>query len=101
MNEWHKLTSDLHILDIVSHCHLDLRFSDIGPLFFEEVEYVFSEEERLIIDQEIVKVLELGVIKETHRQKEQTISPIFLRKKKDGGFRMILNLQKLNEHIYS
>lgn len=99
VNEWHKLTSDPHILDIVSHCHLDLRFSDIGPLFFEEVEYVFSEEERLIIDQEIVKLLKLGVIKETHRQKEQIISPIFLRKKKDGGFRMILNLQKLNEHI--
>lgn len=60
---------------------------------------MFSEEERLVISQEIVKLLELGVIKETHRQKEQIVSPIFLRKKKDGGFRMILNLQKLNEHI--
>lgn len=99
VDEWHKITTDSHILDIVKHCHLDINTDDIGPLFSEEIEYVFSKEEKLIICQEIVKLLELKVIKVTHRQKDQILSPIFLRKKKDGGFRMILNLQKLNEHI--
>lgn len=101
VHEWQKLTSDSHILDIVAHCHLDINAADISPLFSEEIEYVFSEDEKHIICQEIVKLLQLKlkVIKETLRQKEQIISPIFLRKKKDGGFRMILNLKKLNEHI--
>ena len=67
MTEWQTITSDSHILDIVSHCHLDINSDDIRPLFAEEVEYVFSEEEKFIICQEITKLLELKVIKETHR----------------------------------
>ena len=77
VNEWHKITSDSHILDIVAHCHLDTNVTDIGPLFAEEIEYVFSEEEKSIICQEIVKLLKLKVIKETPRQEEQILSPIF------------------------
>ena len=99
MHEWHNITNDPHILDIVENCHLDINVADIGPLFAEDVEYVFSEEEKSIVCQEIVKLLDLKVIKETHRQEGKILSPIFLWRKKDGGFRLILNLAKLNEHI--
>ena len=67
-NEWHKITCDSHILDIVSHCHLDINVADIGTLFVKETEYVFSKEEKHIICEEVVKLLELKVIKETKRQ---------------------------------
>lgn len=71
VNEWHKIPSDPNILDVVAHCHLDKNVADIGPLFTEEIEYIFSEKEQCIIGQEIVKLLQLKVIKETHREEEQ------------------------------
>lgn len=60
---------------------------------------MFNAEEKEIICQEIVQLLGLGVIKETQRQEGQILSPIFLRRKKDGGFRMILNLEKFNKFL--
>lgn len=99
MHAWRKITLDPLVLDIVEHCHLDLDVSNISPLFSEEVEYVFKAEERVIIDQEIAKLLDLKVITLTQRQFGQVISPIFLREKKNGEFRMIINLEKLNTHI--
>ena len=99
VHEWQKLINDPHILDIVAHCHLYINVDDINHQFSEDVEYVFSEEEKSSTMQKIGKLLDLKVIKQTHKQKEQIISPIFLWRKKDGGFRMILNLEKLNKHI--
>ena len=99
MHEWRKITSDSHILDIVEHCHLNINVNDIGYLCFEDVEYNFSLMEQIILSQEISKLLELKVIRETQRKAGQIISPVFLRKKKDGGYRMVLNLDKLNKHI--
>ena len=86
-------------MDIVAHCHLDIDVDSIEHLFGEGIEYVFNREECRVISQEIAKLLELKVIIETQRQDEQIISPIFLRKKKNGEYRMVLNLDKLNKHI--
>lgn len=33
VNECHKITNDPHILDIVTHCHLDINLDDISYLF--------------------------------------------------------------------
>lgn len=99
IHEWRKITSDPVILDIVQHCHLDIDIDNIEHLFHEEIEYVFSKEERDIICCEIDKLVDLKVIKETQRQVHQIISPIFLRKKKNGEYRMVINLEKLNKHI--
>ena len=99
LHEWRQITSDRHILDIVEHCHLDLDVHNITPLFFEDIEYVFKEEDQVLIDQEITKLLQLKVIAVTECQAEQVVSPIFLRKKKNGEFRMVINLEKLNKHI--
>ena len=64
VHEWQKLTNDPHILDIVAPCHLDIN-DDISHLFFEDIEYVFSEEEKSITTQEIGKFLDFKVIKQT------------------------------------
>lgn len=77
VHEWHAITSDPNILDIVQHCHLDIDVAHIGPLFAEEVEYVFNVEEKEIFCWEIVQHLSQGVIKETQRQEGQILSPIF------------------------
>lgn len=86
-------------MDIVEGCHLDIKVDDICHLFSGELEYVFNEKEKGIISEEINKLLELKVIKVTQRKKDQIVSPIFLRKKKNGEYRMVLNLEKLNKHI--
>ena len=80
--EWHKLTSDQFILNMVQHCHLDIDEDNIEHLFSEDLQYVFREEETVIIHQVVTKLLQLKAIKATHRQEHQILSPIFLRKNK-------------------
>ena len=49
----------------------------------------FSESESKLLQNEIEKLLQLKLT-----ETEQYISPIFLRPKKDGNYRLILNLKK-------
>ena len=57
----------------------------------------FRPEEHAFMVQEINRLLDKGVIKVSQHEKGELISPIFLVLKTDGeGFRMILNLKKLN-----
>ena len=58
-----------------------------------------NAEDGLVLDLEITKLLEKGVIELTSHSSGEFISTVFLRPKKDGGKRMILNLSTLNEHI--
>ena len=59
----------------------------------------FSEQEEQIIDKEIEKLLEMQVITEVQHHPNEFISPIFVVPKKDGDYRMILNLKDLNQYI--
>ena len=97
IDEWKKLTNDESVLQMVKGCYLeiDLAFAQVS----EPRELPFSEEESEFIDNEIKKLLEKGVIEESWDQKDQFISNIFLRPKKDGSFRMILNMKELNESL--
>ena len=60
---------------------------------------VFSESQLQILDSEIAKLLAKGVIVPCHHEPHEFISPIFLRDKKDGKHRMILNLKNLNKEM--
>ncbi|CAG2227255.1 unnamed protein product [Mytilus edulis] len=94
-----KITSDKFILDIVSHCHIEF-IDNVEPkqdIF--NVKSVFNSKESDIVSNEIQKLLAIDVIKEVQSMKDQFLSPIFLRPKKNGEYRMILNLKKLNEYI--
>jgi len=52
-----------------------------------------------VISTEIEKLLHKGVIVATGHEKGEFISPIFIRPKKDGSFRLILSLKRLNIHV--
>ena len=58
-----------------------------------------SKQETEFVDLEIQKLLEKCVIEESKHEVGEYLSSIFLRPKKDGSYRMILNLKPLNEHI--
>ena len=59
----------------------------------------FSPVETEIIDAEISKLLSKGVIVKTTRRPNDYASRIFTRTKKDGNYRMVLNLKTLNKFL--
>ena len=58
-----------------------------------------SQQHQLDIDDEIEKFLQKNVITRCDHNEGEIISPIFLTKKTDGSFRLILNLKSLNKNI--
>ena len=56
----------------------------------------FSPVESQIIDAEISKLFSKGVILNTTREPNDYVTWIFTRTKKDGNYRMILNLKTFN-----
>ena len=59
----------------------------------------FSEHEYVLVCEEIHKLLQKGVITKVGYKPGQIVSSIFLRPKKDGAYRLILNLKKFNESV--
>ena len=62
-------------------------------------EYNFDTTEVVIIDKQIEKFLQTGVIETTAHCEGEYISNIFIRPKKDGLYRLILNLKNLNQFV--
>jgi hypothetical protein len=59
----------------------------------------FSLLENRAVDEEVAKLLKKKVIMTSVDEPGQVVSPIFVRPKKNGSYRMILNLKELNESI--
>ena len=94
--EWQSLTSDPFILETVQHSHMDFIGGQLPVQSFEPYAIKFNGVERKIIDGEIAKLLMKGVIVRCSELDKQFVSNIFIRQKKDGSYRMILNLSKVN-----
>lgn len=83
---------------MVQHFHIEF-INDVLPVQSSYISHRFNQKEKAIIDKEISKLLKLKVIEKVQYDDGQFISPIFLRLKKNGEYRLILNLKKLNEFI--
>ena len=59
----------------------------------------FNVREQIIVESEIQKLLQKGVIIPSVHEEGEFMSTIFLRSKKDGSYRTILNLKKFNEFV--
>lgn len=66
-------------------------------MLLKEINFIKLEQE--VIDNEIDKLLIKGVILEIIYCFGEYIFIIFICFKKDGGFRLILNLKNLNEYV--
>lgn len=95
---WRKITSDDAVLDIVQHCHIQLK-EGTNPINTSLPHSFFNVKEEQIIQDEIQKLLEMKVLIEVEHCSEEFLSPIFVVPKKDGEYRMILNLKNFNENI--
>ena len=96
-HEWEKITSDRKIFDIVSGQRIEF---DTTPLQNYPISLSkCTEAEQDVIRAEIVKLLHKAAIVRAQHEPGEFISPIFVRPKKDGASRMILNLKDLNQHV--
>ena len=85
------------ILDMVEHCHLEFIKTPYQQYPMPPIR--FNSSEAAIIDGEIQQLLSKGVLEETEPSYGQYISTNFLKKKKNGSYRLILNLKGLNKSI--
>ena len=60
---------------------------------------VLNTEAEAALEQQIQDFLSRDILVESHHEATEFISPVFLREKKNGTFRMILNLKELNRFI--
>ena len=98
VSQWEQITNDKNLLDIVQHCHFEFVGSEL-PIQKAFSQCKFNNKESEIIDMEVAKLLDEKVIIPVDYHPQQYLSLILLRPKKNGEYRMILNLKKLNEHI--
>ena len=62
-------------------------------------QYPSNDTDDVFIESEIQNLLKKGVIRTSSHEPGEFISPIFPREKSYGGYRLILNLKKLNESV--
>ena len=97
LENWKKLTHDTFILKVVQGCQIPLLSEPTQ--FSSPSEVQTKQEEQILVDQEIEKMLEKQAIKSVQPSKDQFLSTLFLVTKKDGGYRPVVNLKNLNWYI--
>ncbi|MES9882674.1 MAG: reverse transcriptase domain-containing protein [Sedimenticola sp.] len=95
---WLDITSDKWILDIVKNGYciefLEYPLQDSLPKMIK-----FNDADAQVIDVEIHKLLHKQVIRPIEARDAKFVSNIFIRPKRDGSHRLILNLRILNEQV--
>ena len=93
---WRTLTNDKILLSDVLGAAVDCIAT---PVQHKLPNQIFSEQEYPIVRQEVHKLLEKQVITTVSPIPGQILSNVFLRPKKDGTHRLILNLKRFNESM--
>ena len=95
---WESLTNDPVILDAIKHHHKEFE-AEYPTQTVRPNKIHFSTAEIRIIDEEIAKLMSKEVLELANHVPDSFISNVFIGPKKDGTFRMILNLKPLNEFV--
>jgi hypothetical protein len=91
LSHWESITQDPVILSAIQHYNIE--FEEKPPLqTLLPKNNFFSLSDREVVNNEIVKLLHKGVIEEADYTQDSYLSNVFVRPKKDGTHRMILNL---------
>lgn len=94
---WSTLTSDKWILNVI--CGYNIEFENTPVPNKEPKELIFNSDETNMVQREIESFLQKDIIHLVTNVRNQYISNIFTRPKKDGTHRIILNLKVLNCEI--
>ena len=93
---WALITSDKEVLKTITGMPINIKH-DLPQSLVMSLPLGKTESE--FIDKEIDSLLKKRVIVRSGQETGEFISPIFVTSKSDGGFRLILNFKKLNEHV--
>ena len=91
---WSKYTTNKEILQTVQG--IKIEFHEKPCQLYIPTELRLNAKESTGISNEIHRLLNLGVVVPSENETSQFVSTVFARSKKDGKYRMILNLSKLN-----
>ena len=94
LSQWAKLTSDKFILSAVAGSTIE--FDHLPTQCRLPLPLTFSGAEAGIVDEQIRNFLDLGIVEKTVHSCPEFVSNVFIRAKKDGSHRLILNLVHLN-----
>lgn len=97
IEKWRIITTDKAVLDALNG--YQLRFHTLPPERNNCNNPNFSENEKTAISLEIDTFLSKGIVEETSPCKHQFVTHIFIRPKKDGTHRVILNMKSVNKFI--
>ena len=98
MDNWKLITSDTKILEVVNGYSIEFESKPFQNTVPKPIK--FNENDTAIIDAEISDLLAKKIIERvTIFDEDEFISNIFVRPKKNGKFRVIINLKHLNEFI--
>lgn len=97
---WTNITSDKWVLDIVRNGY-QIEFETEPPERLIKSQIVFNKHESDIISHEVDKLLQKQVIRQISEWEVKFVSSIFIRPKRDGSHRMILNLRELNQYVHT
>ena len=98
ISNWYKISKDQCILEMVSGCPTDLADDWSLPSDNTVHEIKLSPKDDLFSQNHIEELLTKNAIRPCSRTWGDFVSPVFLCPKKDGGYRMILNLKKFNTY---
>ena len=97
VKDWKRISSDRWLLNTIQG--VEIPFIELPVQEVEPRPYKLSEEEVRFVDSELEVMVEKGIIERTYPAEDQVVSNIFLRPKKDGSFRFILDLTWVNTHV--
>ena len=98
VSNWEDITSDNWVLNIVQFGY-DIEFEEVPPECLTKRQIIFNSTEEIVMSREIDKLLSAHVIRPITRDEVKYVSSIFLRPKRDGSYRLILNLKNLNDYV--
>ena len=95
VQNWQTLTSDPRILDLVRGVKLDFMEPPQQDKIPHEIK--FSAEESILVQQELDRFVNMGILAESTIQPGDFVSNLFTRPKKEPGkLRILANLKQLN-----
>ena len=84
VHSWYEITNDPMIIQFVKGVFLEFT-KNCELTQISARPSIFNSKEQLIVHEEINRLLQKGVIKESHNEHVEFISPIFLRPQPDGS----------------
>jgi hypothetical protein len=97
VDNWQDLTSDEEILNTIQGLKLEFMKNPCQTQCPHQRQ--FNQAESAAIEKEVQNLLEKQVIAPSSDEDDQFLSPIFVREKKNGSYRLICNLKEFNKNI--